>query len=917
MVGNTLRGRVFAQEVQRHFGGLAPFSARMNLFGRPNHCCSARLNKKVQNPDGIMYNHVHGRIKRMSNTKKILTISEVIDLVSNNKFELPSVQRGFVWKPSQIENLWDSLLRGFPAGAIITNEMESGKLQLLDGQQRTTSIALGFAEHTDSKCEVLHSSTEHIRIFIDTRIPDREKEGRKYAFRVITRSHPWGYQRVDNTRPLKFSNKSKALELWGKEDPFAENILGEVYPYDAVAPLPLNIFTNAAIKKKPLYEVEQELLAWVRKMIKDAGASPAITTWLDALKGRQPSQPSLKVYSVADIYAAVQEMIRSYVIPVLPLPPDLLGNNGDNSAGAAQTEGTLADSGDEQETAEEHDDVEEVFVRLNSAGTPLGGEELNYSILKAGIDKNFQKEMENACEGIMKPSRFITLAYRLHQNDSINLRIKPTQFQREIRNQKSKREEFQNFIKKILDTGFMDKLKGVLKHGDKNIEKYEKSVKDYRLPYPLFIKVAAASQGEIMFMLMYRLLYGNGTPEKPKPDVFEYNTEKHRKMIGIILLFMWNGKDGRSRYNKLLNRIWGSVKILSSDEMWSNHIVGVAYGDEELKEIPADNKFFDIVNHIKAKTRIFDKIKKGGYSDFVKNVMCNKDLLLWIQRKFLATSFFQENLFTLDDTNVPFDWDHISPENFVSGRHNIPSPLKDIYQQPANLRVWPYRLNRADHDCVPAVKFAIEKMADAAAERMHDAFPGYKDREINEYLPDASFCNNGWCQYNEEWLHRDRLDAQSRWQEVYALILNRWRDMFVSLSGELRLNALVERPENLKLADFLDENTWDDDDDDTMSLHVVDEVYLYISYTENNDIKFGFYEINEQTRLKEDLADANRYKWIREEEYHYIFTSTCIACPSVEDSYYALMHEIATWIDAFPQEGIAQRARQRFMECRG
>jgi uncharacterized protein with ParB-like and HNH nuclease domain len=52
--------------------------------------------------------------------------------------ELPTVQRGFVWRPYQIENFWDSLLLGYPAGAFVFAKKE-GKLDLLDGQQRAIS----------------------------------------------------------------------------------------------------------------------------------------------------------------------------------------------------------------------------------------------------------------------------------------------------------------------------------------------------------------------------------------------------------------------------------------------------------------------------------------------------------------------------------------------------------------------------------------------------------------------------------------------------------------------------------------------------------------------------------------------------------------------------------------------------------
>jgi len=45
---------------------------------------------------------------------KILDIPELLQM----EMRLPNVQRDFVWKPSQIENLWDSLLCCFPIGAV-------------------------------------------------------------------------------------------------------------------------------------------------------------------------------------------------------------------------------------------------------------------------------------------------------------------------------------------------------------------------------------------------------------------------------------------------------------------------------------------------------------------------------------------------------------------------------------------------------------------------------------------------------------------------------------------------------------------------------------------------------------------------------------------------------------------------------
>lgn len=726
---------------------------------------------------------------------EFLSIRKLINLVNEGCLDLPNVQRGFVWKPSQIENLWDSLLRKFPSGAIISKPNGNNAFQLLDGQQRTTSIALGFAniEGKNNGVDVLRSSTKSVRIFIDMRKPDPEREGRAYAFRVITRSHPWGYQRADNTKPIETNNKSKALKLWGKIDPFADDVLESAYPWDAVGPLPLNIFTQAALKGVELGQLRQDLLRWVQSvstLTSDAG----IATWLEDHKlsvNNKSARIHEELYTVEEIYKKIREMVDGYTIPVQPLSESVLEDDGSDSC--SDSKSIKSDNG-ERGDEEEADEIEEVFVRLNSAGTPLGGEELNYSIIKAKVGQDFQKKIEKACEGIMKPARLITIAFRLYQksidDDSINLRIKPKQFQREMRNHM----KFVEFIdEKILENELLESVRSILKFGEV-MSGYKKSIDDYRLSYPLFIKVAAASQGEIMFMLMYRLLFGGSK----RPDIFVYGSDEHRKMIGVILIFMWHGKDARSRHNKLLEQVWESVKNLQFKEMWSNKLISVAMGRGadsdsrpkfELKPIPMKSTFFGVIGKVQKNSKIWDRIYDSmEYVEFFKNVMCNRDLLLWIQREFLSDQrFFREELFRLDDTDVPFDWDHISPENLVKNKRNLPAPLKDIYYEPCNLRAWPYQLNRSDQDNLPAIKFSI---ADTNCGHLRSALRGYDDRKIESYLLENSFCKRGWRKFGDDWLDQSKIN-DSHWQFVYKLIYGRWIEMSRELFEQLKFKELA------------------------------------------------------------------------------------------------------------------------------
>jgi hypothetical protein len=104
-------------------------------------------------------------------------IGTLLGAISRGEIKLPEIQRGFVWKPTQVAKLIDSLYRGYPTGSLLLwRTMESPlardfalagtppqsaiqPLYLLDGQQRLTALsrALGADEATEI---VFHVGTE-------------------------------------------------------------------------------------------------------------------------------------------------------------------------------------------------------------------------------------------------------------------------------------------------------------------------------------------------------------------------------------------------------------------------------------------------------------------------------------------------------------------------------------------------------------------------------------------------------------------------------------------------------------------------------------------------------------------------------------------------------------------------------------
>jgi hypothetical protein len=104
------------------------------------------------------------------------TIAAALGRIQGTHYVLPAIQREFVWKPEQIERLFDSLMQGYPFGTFLFWKVEpstSGKFKfydfvlnyhqrdaahcpelpalhnqavtaVLDGQQRLTALNIGL-----------------------------------------------------------------------------------------------------------------------------------------------------------------------------------------------------------------------------------------------------------------------------------------------------------------------------------------------------------------------------------------------------------------------------------------------------------------------------------------------------------------------------------------------------------------------------------------------------------------------------------------------------------------------------------------------------------------------------------------------------------------------------------------------------
>jgi hypothetical protein len=98
-------------------------------------------------------------------------IETILTWVKSGEIAIPEIQRPFVWEPTKVRNLLDSLYQGYPVGYLIAwrnptvklkdGTPSAGKRILIDGQQRVTALMAALLGR-----EVLTKDYETVRIRI-------------------------------------------------------------------------------------------------------------------------------------------------------------------------------------------------------------------------------------------------------------------------------------------------------------------------------------------------------------------------------------------------------------------------------------------------------------------------------------------------------------------------------------------------------------------------------------------------------------------------------------------------------------------------------------------------------------------------------------------------------------------------------
>ncbi len=672
---------------------------------------------------------------------------------------LPLLQRGAVWKAYQVEALWDSLLRGFPLGSFILSRFDRqmgeqsakycavvGKVDkdpefhILDGQQRANAIAVGFIDPTLSAglyCVVSDSEGwPPDALWIDLAPDTKYLKDRSFLFRMVTRSHPWGY-RASNPRQIL---QTKDMRDWIKElkgphsSPSLQVRVGKIplsvaWPWDANAPVPFAFVLEALLEgsTNPWERIRERLesIPHAKKMLDEH------LTW----KGEVLRLLRTPTKDMEVILEATSSALEKTTIPGIVVEPGRL-------------KGT--------------EDFQILFARLNSAGTDLGSEELLYSMLKAQWPEAYSV-VENAAEGLMSPSRLVLFASRLAIDETMEKDTPPrtpdfARFRGLIRGTDQQDSDFRTrmagYVRAEAGSLFLNALKDAQKLLCYDNDRADAS--DFRLPGMLVATIAQQSQ-DILFAAIVWLarLRQTAVVDPSSAPIDNLSEAERRAFVAGISLLHWFGIDQSACLRILwqeirtagdageLRNIWSRVtrkcfsveedqsivalpplppdllldrtcRSMSNFENWNPSDWRDWNWEAKVNALPVDDlekwmqssvtPLSPSLKDLSDKDRLWPA---NAWREFVDRIFGQRELLLYGQRRYIGRWYPEHDPVQggrLEDTNRPWDYDHIMPSYYIAGRWSIPPVIKKWHGTIGNLRIWPMEANRSDGEEVPAKK---------------------------------------------------------------------------------------------------------------------------------------------------------------------------------------------------------------------
>lgn len=566
----------------------------------------------------------------------------------NSDVQIPALQRGLVWKPRQVELLWDSILRGFPIGSFMLSDIVNGtgKYYLMDGQQRYNAVSLGYNTVTDAKAV----------LWIDLLPPTSQNSTRKFWIKVTTAPHPWGFKNDDEANRLNTSEKRKAIEAFGLEgNIYNKNFsLKKTWPIEANLPIPLYCLLEAA-------EKSDNADAFVGNALKIFNETDF--SYLNRFNEKYNQSDKAKNY-LRGLFQAFKAL-KDYTITCNHLPKDVMDSETKEESAAQST-------------------LEVLFTRQNTGGTTISRDDLNYSAIKA-YWPSIKDVNDKLAEKYMNPAKLVMLAFRLALTSDNDNGFKNEMTIKQIRNTASNPDE-----KEKIEALYRDNRLGrILDKVDEWLD--VKGDSEFRTP-SILRTIIAQDSPDIYLLLMY---FAN----KDTKSRIDLRSEEIR---ALAFLLHWFGNNRKKCVQEIFNQCKNGVNK-------ENILKGISklIHDYQLINIysPTEvHQFFDIKED--KEWRLWNSLSTPKRDFFSRTFWYGsketKQMLLCAERQYMNTHFSNYDPARQDmwaEENRPWDFDHIVPQDWINNkRGSFREYDKDWLWSIGNIAAISFEANRSKNN---------------------------------------------------------------------------------------------------------------------------------------------------------------------------------------------------------------------------
>jgi hypothetical protein len=592
----------------------------------------------------------------------VIRLTKWLDWVTQKNHDvfiaLPMIQRGSVWKANAIADLWDSLLRGMPVGSFTVSRFETeeqatirvigepraetkmvkkGSLSLLDGQQRTLAMCIGWKEDTDR------------RVWVDFGQPGIA--GQPFRLRVTTEYQPFGFNQNDQSKKLQRREQRKARDEFNSKSnnkmqfdgkPDYKLPLNETEPYGSVYPLDLHMLIE------DWQSSDLNLDTWIKKVLQRRSIPDALTK--DDIEKR-----------IRNFAKALQHLFQAE-IALVRVKRELVEHD-------------VADEDNNTQPA-----LVVLFERIANGGTRLSNSDYIFSLIKHRFPDahNFVQELheKGIVSSLLSANDLVMTAVRLAAHTNKHDGGKPFPD-----NPTPTPKEFGRMLKLKVD-GKGDFIGSALMPLIKNGSLLKAFSVAHQLlefrpgsnpPDPGLPKLAFPLLQRQLVQVLVLWIHRRqrvAVSEEILRQQFENSRAGILRFVLFWLLCVGDREKDKEAASKSAFSILSHEYDLFPDEILSEQLckenvaVRLQHPDE-IKDIamsPLDSK---VVRNWTSRFGVFEtdsaciRDSRRLYSRWC----FRKNLLLWLQRETLAVTFKDSDPLAGRDEETPYDYDHVCPRD--------------------------------------------------------------------------------------------------------------------------------------------------------------------------------------------------------------------------------------------------------------